>query len=226
MYYVKICYGLFTTIVSLIIFINTFMIKKNKIINKFPKNKKKIVFIHSFIFYSIILIHFFNIYLDIFIYKSVFIIIYILCILSILLGSVLGNYALLDGPTVYINYLQIIYIFGLRFILNIYNIVYINDFNLDDKLSTLIMLNSQPLTRFFVYYIKKTFKNIKNDEEKGKMSIPIAQCIIVTGTAPIIFEKYQSIISISILFSFLIFCSLFNFIINFKNKRLSFYKNI
>lgn len=224
MYYIKVYYGFFTTTISLIIFINTFIKKETKIINKFPKNKKIVVIIHSFIFYSIILLHFLNIYFDIFIYKSIFIIIYILGIVSILLGSILGNYALLDGPTVYINYLQIIYIFGLRFTINIYNIIYINNFSLDDKLSTLIMLNSQPLTRFFVYFIKNTFRQIKNEKEKGKKSIPIAQSIIVTGTAPIIFEKYQSIVSISILISFLIFCSLFNFIIYFKNKRLSFYK--
>lgn len=224
MFYIKVYYGFFTTIISLIIFINTFIRKESKMINKFPKNKKIVIFIHSFIFYFIILLHFLNVYFNIFIYKSLFIIIYILGIISILIGSILGNYALLDGPTVYINYLQIIYIFILRFAINIYNIIYINDFSLDDKISTLIMLNSQPLTRFFVYFIKKCFKQIKNEKEKGKISIPIAQSIIVTGTAPIIFEKYQSIISILILISFLIFCSLFNFIIYFKNKMLSFYK--
>lgn len=224
MYYIKYYYGFFITIISLIIFINTFIRKKTYIIDKFPKNKKIVVFIHSFTFYSIILLHFLNIYFDIFIYRSIFIIIYILGIMSILLGSILGNYALLDGSTVYINYLQIIYIFALRFAINIYNITYINDFNLDDKLSTLIMLNSQPLTRFFVYFIKNTFRQIKNEKDKIKISIPIAQSIIVIGTAPIIFEKYQSMVSILMLISFLISCLLFRFIICFKNKRLSFYK--
>lgn len=132
-------------------------------------------------------------------------------------GIFLGNYALLDGPTVYINYLQVIYIIGLRFILNINNI-YNNNNNINDKLSTLIMLNSQPLTRLLAFLIKKNFNYIYNEKEKKKISVSVAQSVIVIGTAQIVFEEYMCTIPIIMLITFFVLCLNFKTIIKTRNK--------
>lgn len=213
-------YAFYLTIVSFIILINTFT--NSTIIKKFPKNKKRSVLIHSTIFYIIISLHFFNIYLNFNIHNFVFVFIYFIGIVAIIIGTFLGNYALLDGLTVYVNYIQVIYIIGLRFIFNIYNIYYNNDIY-KDKISTLIMLNSQPLTRLLAYSIKKSLNNVKDEKEKTRISISVAQCAIVIGTAPLVFDNYEEITSIVVLISFLILCLTSKYVIKIRNKTILFF---
>lgn len=220
MFNIKYIYGFLTTIISLIIFINTF-IKESNIIKKFPKNKKVSLFFHSLTFYFIIFLHFFNVYFNIYIKDSIFLILYALGVLSVLVGCCLGNYVLLDGPTIYINYIQAIFIISIRLIINIYNIIYNNN-RQDDKLNTIIMLNSQPLTRFFSYIIQKTFNDNYNNKEKSKISNSVAQAIIVIGTVPIIFEYNKSTLSILMLFTFSILCLTFRHIIKGRNNILNY----
>lgn len=214
---IKYYYGIFTCFVSIFIFFYTFLNKKSKLINKFSKSKNISLFIHSLGFYIIIILHILNIYFNLYISNKFFLIVYILGLLFVITGIFLGNYALLDGPTVYINYLQVIYIIGLRFILNINNI-YNNNNNINDKLSTLIMLNSQPLTRLLAFLIKKNFNYIYNEKEKKKISVSVAQSVIVIGTAPIVFEEYKSTVPIIMLMTFFILCLNFKTIIKTRNK--------
>lgn len=227
----NIIYGGFTTIISFIVLINTFINKNSDLLKKFKKNKKNGLYIHSLGFYSVILLHFINIYFKINIHDYIFIIIYILGIICIYIGTSLGDYAFNDGSTVYINYIQIIFIFFIRFIINIYDIIYNNQTKIinDNKISTLIMLNSQPLTRFLIYYIENPYKVNKGDEikindekdNKRKISIAVAQSIMVIGNTPLVFRKYNDIISIIVLNSFLISCFMFNYIIKFRNNKKS-----
>lgn len=231
-------YGGFTTIISFMVLINTFINKDSDLLKKFKKNKKKSLYIHSLGFYSVILLHFLNIYFKVNIHDYIFIIIYILGIICIYIGTSLGDYAFNDGTTVYINYIQIIYIFFIRFIINIYDIFYNNQTKIinDNKISTLIMLNSQPLTRFLIYYIENPYKvnnldeikfskddikdKIKDEKNnKRKISIAVAQSIMVIGNTPLVFRKYNDIISIIVLSSFLISCFMFNYIIKFRNNK-------